>query len=117
MERIKVEAVRSRLQVTCPYDERFVLGAHRIGGRWRPRMGIWSFLYYQEQEVRTLLMQVFGWTREKSSPRGMKHENCGGTLRKLVTMLGTYQCQVCKELVPVGVQQRRPVYQQNRSNE
>lgn len=33
----------SRMQVTAPYTEEFVLEAHRLGGRWRKRSGMWSF--------------------------------------------------------------------------
>lgn len=103
MERIKVQQVSKRIQVTCPYDERFVVGAHTLGGRWRQRTGIWSFPFHQEGQVRTLLQQVFNWTESEAVlRRGLKHADCGGLLVKLQTMPGNYQCQLCKELVRIG---------------
>ena len=42
-EGVEVRRVMTRIQVRAPYNKRFLVKAHDLGGRWRNRLHIWSF--------------------------------------------------------------------------
>lgn len=60
---IVTKVVKDRIQVTAPYSKAFIDGAHNIGGRWRPKSGVWSFPFRVRAELLGLLTQVYGRTK------------------------------------------------------
>lgn len=51
---------QSRLQVTVPYSQEFVVFAHNLDARWRKRSGCWSFHRHQFVLVAKKLNELFG---------------------------------------------------------
>lgn len=57
---VLVRYVGSRMQVTAPYSEAFILEAHRLGGRWRTRSKVWSFPEPVHKLVILHIKRIFG---------------------------------------------------------
>ena len=56
---VKLWVVNSRLQVSAPFDPKFVVFAHSLEGKWRKRSGIWSFQRYQYRQVVEALNSIY----------------------------------------------------------
>lgn len=50
----------SRLHVTSPKNHRFIAGALALGGTWRYRSRVWSFVDWRKPEVLQLIKDVYG---------------------------------------------------------
>ena len=50
----------TRIQVKAPYDARFVLKAHELRGRWKPRSAVWSFPLYSYGALADILNRIYG---------------------------------------------------------
>ena len=57
---VKFWFVRSRIQVSTPFNAKFVVFAHSTEGKWRKRSGIWSFQRYQYRQVVEALNSIYG---------------------------------------------------------
>lgn len=52
---IRMTRSSSRIHISCPYSPHFIKRAREIGGRWRPRSGVWSF---SGQSIRLILLAL-----------------------------------------------------------
>lgn len=58
---MKVVKVRTRLHVTCPYNEDFNAGARQLLGKWRSRSGgVWTFDNRSFDLVVALCNKIYG---------------------------------------------------------
>lgn len=57
---VLIQYAGSRMQVTAPFTEEFLLEAHRLGGRWRTRTGMWSFPEPVHKLVLLHLKRIYG---------------------------------------------------------
>ena len=57
---VEVRRVMTRIQVRAPYNERFVVKAHDLGGRWRKRLRVWSFPGSKYTEVLETCNTLYG---------------------------------------------------------
>lgn len=57
---VLIRYVSSRMHVVAPYTDEFVIQAHRLGGRWRKRSGVWSFPEPVHKLVIYHLKRIYG---------------------------------------------------------
>jgi hypothetical protein len=57
--RVWYTQVGKRLHVTCPESQDFIVGAVKLGGRYRHRSGVWSFPISRQLKVRSLAQRCF----------------------------------------------------------
>ena len=58
---IQIVKKAEKLFVKSPYNEKFIAGARILKGKWDPVERAWIFAEEQEESVRELVFQAYGW--------------------------------------------------------
>jgi|GEM_PF-1232841 len=61
LPQIEVVPEGGQLHVRSPYHPAFPPGAKKLGGKWDPKRGEWVFDSRLADQVRGLLVQIYGW--------------------------------------------------------
>lgn len=57
---IEIRNENGKLYVTTPYNSKYVYGAKKLGGKWKPALKVWAFDSRDDDKVRALLLEVYG---------------------------------------------------------
>ena len=69
------EETNGRLAIATPYDQQFISGIKRLGGRWDSASKVWTVAQTERKEAEVLLGEIYGWMSS----------GLGGTQRVTIT--------------------------------